>query len=744
MKIRLKAMLIITLTALGLIVFLGSTAGIIMLNAAEASEKEDAKEFVERFGAAYSREIEELKGDVSDWAPWDDTYRFIENNNTGYIESNIVNITFINLRLNMMLFVNISDQLVFGQIYDSVNGMTPVPQSLRANLSAIDALIDHNDTESMIAGILLLHEVPMLVASHPILTSMHEGPIKGTLIFGRSIDNAELAIFSQTSALSVTMCPVNDPTMPSDFQLAYSSFSKDTPIFKNPLNATWISGYALFDDINGAPAIVFRIDGFSGSYLEARTSFFYFLLALMTPGVVFSIVIGFLLNKFVLTRLSYLSDNVVRLGQNNKPFERILLKGNDEISILADRINKMFETIQNTQTQLRDYAEQLEEKVEERTKNVRESREKIRSILGTSPDAITAADLNGIIIECNEKACKLHNYSQDELIGKNGFQLIANKDRQRAMESIKIVLEQGLIENVEYTLVRKDGSEFPAELSASAIRSATGDPIGFVAIVRDITDHKIMERRLFNSERLAAIGELAAMIGHDLRNPLTGIVGATYYLKTKYGSKMDAKGKEMLKIIEGDIEHSNKIINDLLEYSGEIKLQLSDTNPKEMLAKALLLIKLPRNIQIINKTQNKPRMKADIEKMRRVFINIIKNAIDAMPKGGTLTIWSAEVKEGVSFSFADTGEGMSKKVLNKLWTPLFTTKAKGMGFGLPISKRIVEAHGGKIFVESIPKKGSTFTIVIPIEPEKRNEPSELLLESSEGFILGNINEEMKY
>ncbi len=224
------------------------------------------------------------------------------------------------------------------------------------------------------------------------------------------------------------------------------------------------------------------------------------------------------------------------------------------------------------------------------------------------------------------------------------------------------------------------------------------------------------QRKLLRSERLAAIGELAGMVGHDLRNPLTGIAGAAYYLKAKYDSKIDEKGKEMLEIIEKAIEYSNKIISDLLDYSKEIRLELAETTPKSMLKEAYSSLEIPQNIRVQDETEDKPRMRADVPKMKRVFVNIIKNAFDAMPKGGVLAIRSEEIEKHVSFSFTDTGTGMSKEALGKLWTPLFTTKAKGMGFGLSICKRIVEAHRGTIFVESTVGKGTTFRIDVPIEP----------------------------
>ena len=228
------------------------------------------------------------------------------------------------------------------------------------------------------------------------------------------------------------------------------------------------------------------------------------------------------------------------------------------------------------------------------------------------------------------------------------------------------------------------------------------------------------------AERLATIGELAAMVGHDLRNPLTGIMGAAYYLKTKHSPELGSKGKEMLETIETAITYSNKIVNDLMEYSRDLKLELAECTPKAMLENALSLIEVPEKIKIVDATEYKPTVKADIEKMRRVCVNLIKNAFDAMHEGGTLTVKSREVNGKLEIAFKDTGTGMSKETLSKLegGVPLFTTKAKGMGFGVPICKRIAEAHGGKLSVESKIWKGTTVTITVPVNPEPLDESEE--------------------
>jgi len=228
---------------------------------------------------------------------------------------------------------------------------------------------------------------------------------------------------------------------------------------------------------------------------------------------------------------------------------------------------------------------------------------------------------------------------------------------------------------------------------------------------------KKTEERLLKSERLAVIGETAAMVGHDLRNPLQGIMGSIYILKKRLGPTMDNKAREAIDLIERDVEHSNRIISDLLDYSREIKLEPGETTPGSLIKNALTHIgrEIPSNIRLLDLAKDEPEMIADSAKMQRVIVNLVNNAIDAMPQGGTLTASSSTENGSVGISVADTGTGMTEEVIQKLWIPLFTTKHKGMGLGLSICKRIVEAHSGSISVQSALGKGSTFTVKLPVK-----------------------------
>jgi len=233
-----------------------------------------------------------------------------------------------------------------------------------------------------------------------------------------------------------------------------------------------------------------------------------------------------------------------------------------------------------------------------------------------------------------------------------------------------------------------------------------------VSIV-DLTERKRMEERLQQSERLAAIGQTAAMVGHDLRNPLQGITGAAYLLKDE--SLTTVQRNDILKIVDDSLQHANELVNELLDYSRDIHLTLAEVTPKEIVRDALDAVKVPESIEVQDQSDQQPTFFADLEGMRRVLINLITNAVDAMPNGGTLTITGREVNGRVELAVIDTGTGMDKRILENLWKPLQTTKTKGIGLGLPIVKRIVDAHDGEIHVESNAGVGTTFTMRIPLK-----------------------------
>jgi PAS domain S-box-containing protein len=342
------------------------------------------------------------------------------------------------------------------------------------------------------------------------------------------------------------------------------------------------------------------------------------------------------------------------------------------------------------------------------------SESKYRTLVENLPQRVFLKDRNSVYLSCNTRYAADMKVRPEAVTGKTDYDFFSAELAKKYIADDKKIIESGetLELDEEYVV---DGQNLIVHTVKTPIRDDQGNIVGLLGIFWDITERKRMEEELLKSRRLAAIGETAAIVGHDLRNPLTGIAGATYYLRTTERSKLGNKGKEMLRLIDEDVRRSNKIITDLLEYSGELRLELVQTDVRSITKDALQSVKIPRTIRVVDSTKSKPTMRLDVEKMRRVFVNIIRNAVDAMPKGGTLKVASKESKGNLQVTFSDTGIGMTEETIRKLWSQLFTMKAEGMGLGLPITKRFVEAHGGSISAESKLGKGTTFTVTLPIK-----------------------------
>jgi PAS domain S-box-containing protein len=401
----------------------------------------------------------------------------------------------------------------------------------------------------------------------------------------------------------------------------------------------------------------------------------------------------------------------------------------------------------------------LHKKMESALKQERDMLEKVTENIGAGL-AIISKDYH--ILWANKL---LKQAKGDDIENKFCFTVFNAIDHVCANCGVKKVFENSLVVNRhDYTFKSKDGEIKCSELIVTPIKDKNGHVVAALELAVDVTEQRRLENqlaehttqlkklveertkqlketqaKLVESERLAAIGELAAMVGHDLRNPLTGMKAATYYLKNKSKIEANPKTKEMLEMIDECIDQSNKIVSDLLEYSRTMLLDLTEVIPKAFIKHSLSLIKPPRGTKINLESDAQTSIKIDETKIHRVFLNIIKNAFDAMPNGGTLKINSQQTAGNWTVTFTDSGKGMSKETLSKLGNPLFTTKAKGMGFGIPICKRIVEAHGGRLLIDSTLGKGTTVTISIPTEPKQPVGNLELIVDESEKEKLPNIN-----
>ena len=406
---------------------------------------------------------------------------------------------------------------------------------------------------------------------------------------------------------------------------------------------------------------------------------------------------------------------------------------------------------------------------------VYEEKEKLRSLTSIAQDAIVMMDHEGNISFWNPAAEKIFGYSSSEALGKEMHTFLAPQryyeDYRKGLLHFRETGQGSAVgKTLELDAIRKGGEEFPVELSLSALQIE--GKWHAVGIMRDITERKriadevrklneelelkITERtkqlldareELVRKEKLSILGQLAGSVGHELRNPLGVMNNAIYFLKTVL-PESDETVREYLNMIKSEIDNSERIISDLLDFSRTKTPQIKSIPVSELLSTSLGKCFVPENVNIETTIPDTlPLLKVDPFQMVQVFQNLITNACQAMPKGGELRISARKGtrdlglgvsakepipipqspnpvncpqppipdREFIEISVTDTGEGISPENMNKIFQPLFTTKAAGIGLGLVVSKKLAEANGGSIDIESSSGKGTTFTVMLPAE-----------------------------
>jgi signal transduction histidine kinase len=277
------------------------------------------------------------------------------------------------------------------------------------------------------------------------------------------------------------------------------------------------------------------------------------------------------------------------------------------------------------------------------------------------------------------------------------------------------------------------------QVSAAPVKDGEGNIIGSISVVRDITELKELQNRLQkhsedlerlveertkqlkDSERLAAIGATAGMVGHDIRNPLQAITSDVYLIKTELALTPESDEKnnanESLTEIEKNIDYINKIVQDLQDYARPLQPIAKGTSLENLCQEIFLKSNIPNNIKTSFKAEKEAKeVFADPDLLKRIISNLVLNAVQAMPKGGNLSIYAHRKEGGLVIEVQDTGEGIPTEAKPKLFTPMFTTKSKGQGFGLAVVKRITESMNGTVTFESEQGKGTKFTVRLPPPP----------------------------
>ncbi len=708
MPLRRLTLIIIVATSLALAGTLYAVSRIIILQSFGDLERAYVIKNVERVLDALAYDVAALNLKAADWAEWDDTYVFVEDLNQHFIKENLTDETFQIIRANLLLFLDANGNVKYQQGFDLVEARhVDLDQSDVQAILQNPKLNSHSHEKSFTAGVVSLAKGPMLVASRPILNSQHSGPIKGTLVMGRHLDAAELDQMSKRVHAELSMRGVTDAVSDGDFQQAVMKLRQAQEHSVFPLSDSEIAGFGLIKDVAGEPSFVVRVLMPRDITKHGSWTINYLLTSLIIVTAVFGVVTLVVLEKMMISRLMSLEAELRAISQANRADLRVTVSGSDEITKVACSINIALESLEAGANELRN------------------SRDTIHALLNASSDAAVLMDRNGRFLAMNDATATALGSSKDALIGCNPLDFFPEETSKIRREKFFEVISSGKSVSFEDT---NGDRVFHHNFNPVIGSDGTVDKVAIFS--RDVTKEKRTQQLLIEGTRLKAIGEMASGVAHNFNNILDLVIGTAQTAEMQLERGRIVQTMDSLKKISTASQLGAQTVRRLQDFA---KIQdSSKSSParffdlSKTIQSALEMtvslwktkpLKEGINITVETDLQKDCVISGRENEIFEVIINLLKNAVEAMPTGGKIFIKTAGSDANILFQIRDTGVGIDEDDLDKVFTPFWSTKGfRGTGIGLASSYGIINSHGGELTVESKKGFGATFTFVIPKPP----------------------------
>jgi PAS domain S-box-containing protein len=465
--------------------------------------------------------------------------------------------------------------------------------------------------------------------------------------------------------------------------------------------------------------------GISKKRMEAeigrtRTELAALTLIMLTFGAVSAAVIARRISRPV----QQLADGAAALARGEWN-QRIEPPTDDEIGKLATAFNHMVAELAQQRVALEDANAELRRRFEELT----DLKSYTDNILASLTTGIVTVDLEGRVVTLNPAGELMTGFFAGEVRGRYCTEVFAHTP-DLAELLMETLATRAPVPGLTVTLRRRNGRTMPVELAAAPLRGGEGKELGVIGVFRDLTRVRHLEDRLRRSDRLAAVGELAAGLAHEIKNPLTSLLTFSRHLSRRFE---DAEFRhKFLSVVPRELERINTIVERLLELARPARLTFKPHRVPALLERVLELYGDRLDAQSVRVVRDwrrdVPVLWADQEALYRALVNLVANALDAMPRGGTLALrvgWNEpDTLSGtrtsarrLAIEVEDSGSGIAPTDLDRVFNPFFSTKESGTGLGLALTQKIVEDHGGSIDVRSVPGAGALFRIVLPLMPD---------------------------
>ncbi len=397
----------------------------------------------------------------------------------------------------------------------------------------------------------------------------------------------------------------------------------------------------------------------------------------------------------------------------------------ENLAAVFDTFNKNTQRLKEAYDHLREKVAQLDLELEEKNRQLslkvgelNRTKNYLNDILDAMTDGVVAVNLDGKITAFNRSAQRITGYSAGEVEHRGYGEVFGDGFGELARLGAGSSARKG---HVASELRARDGSTVPVSESVALLTDRYGNVVGAVKVFQDLSEVVKLREEVRQKDRLAAVGQMAATVAHEIRNPLGGIEGFAALLARDI-PEHDPKSVLVEKILTGT-RSLNRVVSELLAFSRPMEFRFEEIDSEDLLRSVLALAgdagsKVKISVETVP-AGDPAMLVGDAEMLGQAFLNLVLNAFQSMPDGGTLGI-CVKREPGLdgerpfaTITFADNGCGMPQEVMSRIFEPFFTTREKGTGLGLPVAARIVEGHGGRITVTSEQGVGSTFELRLP-------------------------------
>ncbi|MFZ0084943.1 MAG: CHASE4 domain-containing protein, partial [Candidatus Acidiferrales bacterium] len=611
-SLRRKTLLIIAITMIGLVGGLYWLSHILLMSGFTKLEEDYAREDAGRAASALNNELNTLDRTTSEYAAWDYSYAYAHEPNASYVKTEFPAPTFRELKISFVVIYDAKDRKLFSKGFDLARAAEiPVPRGLEDHLKSGSLLLTHDTLDSKVAGILSLPDGPVLVDSRPILTSNSQGPSAGTMIMGRVLDESEIEHLSEMTRIPIQIELPDEMSRDAELREASNSISKNSPIFTRAVDGSTYAAYQRLSDIYGEPVGLMSILLPRTIYEQGRTSLVQFFMLLLAMGLVFGAVTLKLLERFVVSRIGDLADDVTQIGASGDLAARLDVPGRDELAFLGTAINGMLEDLEKSQIERH------------------EGRTRLAVMMERMPAILWTTDKNLRYTSAVGAGLETLGLRSGELVGRTLFEYFQTEDPE--FPSIASHRKALAGESLTYQL---EWQKRVLESHVQPLRGSDGELLGVIGVALDITERQHLTNQLRQSQKLQAVGELAGGVAHDFNNLLMVVKGHAEMLTERLfsgGSGKEDAVRHNVEQIQQAAERAAALTRQLLAFSRLQVLHPRVLDLNEVVGSMIQMVSrvIGENIELVFLPgKSLGRVKADPSQIEQVVLNLVVNARD--------------------------------------------------------------------------------------------------------------------